>query len=166
MKSICTAVIFIATAFAQAKTPAEESLDRLKALAGSWTGKNSAGTPLEVSFRQTSGGSALESEVHAGGKNPEDMVSMIHLDGNRLVLTHYCSAGNQPRMAGNASPDGRTITFDFFDATNLADPNDGHMWRVIISMLDADHHLETWIYLDHGKKMTEVYDLRRAERRP
>ena len=87
---------------------------------------------------------------------------MIHLDRDRLMLTHYCTAGNQPRMASHVSPDRKTITFDFIDATNLARPADGHMWRVVIAMIDANHHTETWIYLDHGRKTTEVYDLRRS----
>ena len=61
---------------------------------------------------------AVMSEIH--GHGPEDMISMFHLDGpNRLLITHYCSAGNQPRMQASSSPDGKTITFTFVDATIL-----------------------------------------------
>jgi len=87
------------------------------------------------------------------------MISMFNLDGGRLLLTHYCSAGNQPRMVASASPDGKTITFDFLDATNLASPDAGHMNRVVVSILDANHHTEEWIYNDHGKEMKEAFDL-------
>ena len=60
----------------------------------------------------------------------ETMVSMIHLDGpNRLLMTHYCGAGNQPRMQASVSPDGKTITFNYVDATNLSAPDAGHMQR-------------------------------------
>ena len=41
----------------------------------------------------------------------EDMISMFHVDGDRLLMTHYCSAGNQPRMKAAASPDRQTISW-------------------------------------------------------
>jgi hypothetical protein len=163
MKSIrialALALLLTATA-ALAQSGAQKSFDQLKSLTGSWEGKSSDGKPVAVSFRDTAGGSALMSEIH--GHGPENMVSMIHLDGpNRLLLTHYCGAGNQPRMTASASPDGRTITFDFLDATNLASPEAGHMQRVVIAMLDANHHTETWTFADHGQQMKEVFDLQR-----
>ena len=34
-------------------------------------------------------------------KGKEDMISMFNLDGDRVVLTHYCAAGNQPRMVAS-----------------------------------------------------------------
>jgi len=66
------------------------------------------------------------------------------------------------KSTGVSIPDGKTITFDFVDATNLADPDDCQMSRAVIAMLSANHHTETWRYLDHGKKTTGVYDLRRS----
>ena len=144
-------------AFAQ--SDAQKSFNQLKVPTGSWEGTGSDGKRIQVSFRDTAGGSALLSEIHGHG---EDMVSMFHMDGpDRLLITHYCTAGNQPRMQSSASPDGKTITFDFLDATNLASPEAGHMNRVVFSMLDPNHHTEEWIFADHGKQMKEVFDLRR-----
>jgi hypothetical protein len=101
----------------------------------------------------------LMSEINGHG---EDMISMFNFDGaNRLLLTHYCSVGNQPRMLASASPDGKTITFNFVDATNLGNPHSGHMDHVVIAMLDADHHIEEWNFIDHGKEVKEVFDLKR-----
>jgi hypothetical protein len=91
----------------------------------------------------------------------EDMISMIHMDGDRLLLTHYCEAGNQPRMSATASPDGKTITFNFLDATNLSSPDAGHMNRVIFTFVDANHHTEDWQFLDHGKERVEHFDLQK-----
>ena len=165
MKSIRIALSFLllcATTAAVAQSAAQKSFDQLKSLTGSWEGKNPAGHVVRVSFRDTAGGSALMSEIE--GTGPEDMISMVHLDGpNRLVLTHYCGSGNQPRMAGTASADGKTITFDFFDATNLATPDAGHMQRVVFTILDANHHTEDWTFKDHDKELKEVFDLHRAE---
>ena len=164
MKSLRLALsllVLIATA-AFAQTAAQKSFDQLKSLTGSWEGKNAQGKPLSVSFRDTAGGSALMSEIR--GHGPEDMISMFHLDGpNRLLLTHYCGAGNQPRMTASASPDGKTITFDFLDATNLASPEAGHMQRVVFTVLDANHHTEDWTFVAAGKEMKEVFDLKRTE---
>jgi hypothetical protein len=165
MKSlrIALALFLLATATAAlAQSAAQKSFDQLKTLTGSWEGKTADGKPVKVFFRDTAGGSALMSEIL--GHGPENMVSMFHLDGpNRLLLTHYCGAGNQPRMTATASPDGKAITFDFLDATNLASPDAGHMQRVIFTVIDANHHTEDWTFADHGKEMKEFFDLRRSE---
>jgi hypothetical protein len=91
------------------------------------------------------------------------MISMFHLDGpNRLIITHYCTAGNQPRMLATSSPDGKTFTFEFLDATNLAAPDSGHMKSVVFTIVDASHHTEDWTYAAApGKEMKQFFDLHR-----
>lgn len=165
MKSTRLALAFLlllSASAALAQTAAQKSFDQLKSLTGSWEGKTSDGKPLQVTFRDTAGGSALMSEIH--GHGPENMISMFHLDGpNRLMLTHYCGAGNQPRMTASTSPDGKAITFDFFDGTNIA-PEGGHMQRVVFTVIDANHHTEDWTFAaGPGKEMKEFFDLHRAE---
>jgi hypothetical protein len=125
-------------------------------------GKNGMGDQVPVSYRLTAGGSALLSEIttQMKGEN-EDMISMIHMDRDRLLLTHYCAAGNQPRMQAATSADGKTITFDLIHATNLKSPDAGHMQRVVFTILDANHHTEDWHFLDHGKERVEKFDLAR-----
>jgi len=164
MKNLCTlalvAVVLTSTlagTMAFAASDAQKSFEQLKVLSGSWEGKTSSGEPVQVDFRATAMGSALMSEI----KGKEDMITMFNLDGERLLMTHYCGAGNQPRMTATTSPDGKTITFDFLDATNLASTEAGHMHHVVISVLDANHHTEEWNYVDHGKEMKEVFDLHR-----
>jgi hypothetical protein len=153
-------LVTLATTAALAQSDAQKSFDQLRSLSGTWEGKASNGHALEVSFSEIAGGSAVMSQIH--GHGPENMVSMFHLDGpNRLLITHYCSAGNQPRMQASTSPDGRTITFTFVDATNLASPDAGHMQQLVIAMLDANHHTEDWTFVDHGKGMKEFFDLHR-----
>ena len=147
----------LASTMALAASDAQKSFEQIKALSGSWEGKTSGGGPVQVSFRATAMGSAVMSEI----RGKEDMITMFNLDGERLLMTHYCGAGNQPCMTATASPDGKTITFDFLDATNLASPEAGHMHHVVISVLDANHHTEEWNYVDHGKEMKEVFDLHR-----
>jgi len=153
------ACMLLLTTAVFAQSDAQKSFDQLKSLAGSWEGKSSEGEPVQVSFRMTAGGSALMSEIVGHG---EDMISMINFDGpNRLLLTHYCAVGNQPRMQATASPDGKTITFNFVDATNLDGQQSGHMDHVVIAMLGSDHHIEEWNFVDHGKQVKQVFDLTR-----
>ena len=154
-----TLLFVLAATAAFSASPAQKSFEELKGLNGTWEGKAPNGEAVEVSYRVTSNGSALMSEI----KGREDMISMFHLDGERLLMTHYCGAGNQPRMVASASPDGKTFTFAFLDATNLATPDAAHMHRLIISMPDANHHTEEWVYNDHGKEMKEVFALRRKQ---
>src|SRR5258708_5820012 len=110
LMSLCT------VAFAQTdtqKSDAQKSFDKLKTLAGNWTGpakldppqtEMGEGTVMQLSLRVTSRGNALVHEMKEAGK-PEDParydhpVTMLYLDGDRLLLTHYCDAGNRPRMA-------------------------------------------------------------------
>jgi hypothetical protein len=163
LRMILSLSVLLAATVAVAETSAQKEFSQLKSLTGAWEGKNADGKTIRVSFRDTAGGSALMSEIE--GKDQEDMISMIHLDGpNKLVLTHYCGAGNQPRMSANVSPDGKSITFDFFDGTNLTSADGGHMQRVVFNVIDANHHTEDWTFnAGGGKEMKEFFDLHRAE---
>ncbi len=153
-------VVALLTTSALAASQGAIAFEKLKRLEGSWSGKASDGTAVEVSNRVTAGGSALISEI----REHEQMVSMFHMDGDRLLMTHYCAAGNQPRMVATLSPDGKTITFDFLDATNLLPSQEGHMERVVFTLIDADHHSEDWQFADnHGGKQHERFDLERQK---
>jgi len=160
MKSFRIALSFLlllaATAYAQ---DAQKAFDLLKTLNGTWEGKASNGKVTKVTFRMTGNNSALMSEM----MGEDDMITMFHMDNNRLLLTHYCGAGNQPRMQGSLSADGKAVTFKFVDATNLASPKAGHMDSVVISMPDADHHYEDWTFKSDGKDMKEHFELTRTK---
>jgi hypothetical protein len=151
--------LLLLTTAALAQSAAQKSFEQLKSLAGSWEGTLD-GNPLKVSLRVTSMGNALMHEMR--GTGPDDPITMFHLDGDRLILTHYCDAGNQPRMAARISPDGKTIVFDFLEATNLLSSQAGHMQRVTFNFIDADHHTENWEFaMAGGKQVGGLLDLKR-----
>lgn len=152
----------LAALAAFAQSSGQKSFDNMKSLAGNWEGKDSMGGAVEVSNRVTAGGSAVMSEIKTSmhGK-AEDMISMINMDGDRVLLTHYCSAGNQPRMQAAPSPDGKSITFTFVDATNLASPDAPHMKSVTFNFIDDNHHTEEWHFAVPGKEMVQRFDLQR-----
>ncbi len=155
LQLVMLALIVAATA-AVAQTDAQKAFATIKNMPGTWQGDTPMG-PVQVTFKVTGGGSAVMSEIL--GK--EDMVSMFHVDGGRLLLTHYCAVGNQPRMQAETSPDGKTITFHYVDATNLSSPDAGHMEKMILTLLDENHHTEEWIFVDHGKERKAFFDLHR-----
>lgn len=156
--SLMIAAVTLATV-ALAQSDAQKAFASIKSMPGTWEGKGEDGKPLQVIYKVTSGGSAVMSEIVAPN---EDMISMFHLDGsNKLLMTHYCAMGNQPRMQATVSPDGKTVTFNFVDGTSIDSPDAGHMQRMVLTMLDENHHTEEWIFADHGKEHKAMFDLRR-----
>lgn len=154
------AIVILAAISAAAQSGGQKSFDTMKSLAGQWEGKDQMGNAVEVSYRMTGGGSALMSEIHSSKPgHSEEMISMVHMDGDRLLLTHYCMAGNQPRMQATISPDAKSITFDFVDGTNITSAHPGHMQRVVFTFTDATHHTEEWHFAAPGKEMVEKFEL-------
>jgi hypothetical protein len=153
--AMCLMLVFAAAA-AVAQSDAQKSFDKMKSLVGTWEGKMSDGQEVMMTYSLVSGGTALMAAgVH------DSMVTMYALDGNRLLLTHYCSMGNQPRMSANLSPDGKTLEFTFVDATNLSSPQAGHMHHAIFTFVDANHYTEEWTFTQDGQSKTEHFDLHR-----
>jgi len=145
-------------AFAQ--SDAQKSFDKLKTLAGSWQGSYE-GKPMQATLRVTSMGNAIEHEMK--GEGPDDPITMFYLDGDRLLLTHYCDAGNRPRMAGKLSPDGKTLEFDLVDVGNYSSTQAGHMQHAVFNIIDANHHTEEWTFFLEGKPpMIAHLDLKRT----
>src|SRR5262245_8158374 len=100
-----------------AKPPAAAAFEKLKTLAGEWRGKSGQGAATSLAYQVTSGGTAVL-ETFAFVKSGMSMTTVYYLDGDRLMLTHYCVSNNQPRMRAEptaAEPD--VLRFDFVDAT-------------------------------------------------
>lgn len=146
----------------------QKAFDTLKGLAGSWVGQTSSVPPVpaaegklvQLVLRVTSLGHAMVHEMSITGR-PDHPVTLLYLDGDRLTLTHYCDAGNRPRMAGKVSPDGKTLEFDFVDLSG-SDEN-GHMHHVVFTLIDENHHTEDWTWLAPGNPPIRAhFDLQRT----
>ncbi|MBK6427434.1 MAG: hypothetical protein IPF82_14900 [Blastocatellia bacterium] len=134
------------------KSTAELAFDRLKTIVGEWDGRSTKGWEDTNTFQLIAGGSVLMCRSFDSHPN-ETMVTMYHLDGDELVLTHYCVARNQPRLrATSISPDARTIELTFRDATNLPSRDKGHMDRVVMTFIDDDHFTSQWTWYQGGKE--------------
>jgi phage tail protein X len=154
---------------------AQKSFDAMKTFAGVWLGPVTVdppqhemdNKPMRVSLRVTSRGNAIVHEMKAAGM-PDDPnrydnpVTMLYLDNDRLLLTHYCDAGNRPRMVGKVSPDAKTVKFDFLDLSGGTQY--GHMDHVVFTIIDANHHIEDWTYMMPGDKPLHAHmDLQRVQ---
>ncbi len=136
---------------AVAQTPEWQAI---KSLAGQWEGfadaEGGKKAPAAVEMRVTGDGSAV---MHVAAKNTaHEMVTMFHPDGDRLLATHYCAAHNQPRMAMVKGQTPNQIRFEFVDGTNIK-PGELHMNRLVMTIVDADHHDEAWTSVADGKEL-------------
>jgi hypothetical protein len=147
-------VLQAADAKSTQSTDAAAAFARLKMLVGEWEADTSSGK-VHLSYELTSGDTALL-ERESSEKMP-GMVTVYYVDGGRLLLTHYCMVGNQPRMQAKAfNPETGEVDFQFLDATNLASPNAGHMHNAKMRIVDNSHLIAEWQFYDNGKpKLTE-----------
>jgi len=169
LRCMLPAILLSSMVFAQsAATPvapsdAQKSFDAMKTFAGTWQGpvttvpkmEEMADTHMLVTLRVTSRGNALVHEMK-DATAPDDPtrndhpVTMFYVDNDRLILTHFCDAGNRPRMVGKVSPDGKSVEFEFLD---LSGGNaNGHMYHAVFTFIDSNHHTEDWTYMMPGDK--------------
>jgi hypothetical protein len=128
---------------------AEQAFEKLKSLVGHWEAKTDKGT-ASASYQLISGGTVVLERVEMGGDH--EMITAYYLDGHRLLMTHYCATGNQPRMkVGSFDPKTNQIDFQFLDATNLPDPNAGHMHNAVFTFRGPNEVTEDWTFYKDGK---------------
>jgi len=154
--------IVAVTGLALAQEPGERKMPagfkEIARLAGTWEGEDGA----KVTYRLVSAGSVvLETLVH--GKAVE-MVTVYHGDGEDLVMTHYCSLGNQPHMEAGPGPKAGSIRFACAGGTNLKCATDLHMHALTLTFVDADHLTQEWTMVQGGQeKHTATFHLVRKK---
>ena len=127
-------------------TPA---FDQLKSLAGHWEGTSPDGKKVQVSYELISNGSVLMERLNPA--NEPDMITMYSLDGDRILVTHYCSMGNQPTMQTGAAPAANgKLDFTFLRLAGAKSPDEGHMAALTVSMPDKNHLTQSWTFMDKG----------------
>lgn len=153
------------SAFAQPDTQpteAQKTFGKLKTLEGTWHATittepkmpDMEGGTTTVTIRVTSMGNAMVHEMQSP-EHKDHPVTMFYLDDGKLLLTHYCDAGNRPRMAAKASADGKRVDFEFVDISGSTQY--GHMEHAAFTFVDADHHQEEWTFLMPGDKPVKAH---------
>jgi hypothetical protein len=134
-----------------------QRFEALKKLAGDWVEVGKDGKPTDKvvsSIRVTSGGSAVQETLFPGSDH--EMVTMYHLDGTDLVLTHYCFLGNQPRLRAEPGDEINKIVFKFVGATNLKSAEDHHINGATLTLDGSDHFKAEWVSCKDGKACHRV----------
>ena len=127
---------------------------RLAELEGEWILLDENGEETDVigsTFRITSAGSAIMERMFPDSPDGHEMLNVYHADGDRVLMTHYCAAGNQPRVEVRTTDDENRLELRFESITNLATPDADHM-RQAEYIFDGKDRLTTrWRSMTDGK---------------
>jgi hypothetical protein len=108
---------------------------------------------MVVTYKVVSGGSAVRETIAPG--TPYEMITMYHLDNGKLTATHYCAAGNQPRMQATVcacDASHKECSFKFLDGTNMDASKDNFMGNQDYTFTGPDTLTIKWHHLGpHGK---------------
>lgn len=110
---------------------APDRFESLSDISGQWQARSESGRDMHIAYAPTARGSVLV-ETWQGGTSGETL-SAFHRDGDRVMATHYCGQGNQPRLI-LMDGDGKDFVFEFLDATNLTDADASHLVRLRFTM--------------------------------
>ena len=152
-----TALLLCAGTAAAGELPgsAREAIGRIKALVGTWDGHVATpdGPPGTVRYELTGGGNSVIERLFAGSDH--EMMTVYHLDGERLLATHYCAMGNQPVMKlENATAS--ELSFGFAGGTNMDASKDVHIHSGRLRFLGDGQLVSEWdVY--QGPKQTTTH---------
>ena len=165
LKQIAIAALIVVSAchaLAGATPVARTPWQTLAGLDGSWrlsAPRSDGERDFRISFRMISRGSAL---VETFG-NPAKTVTqtIYHRDGEKIMATHYCAQGNQPRLVLDGAAKSDSLTFRFLDITNLASPAASHLVRIDFRIIDRNQIERREIYSEKGIAEESVLRLQR-----
>jgi hypothetical protein len=153
--TVSVALLLCSVAARANNSVAPAAFEQLKTLVGEWEGSNSAGK-VTATYTLVSGETALMERLKSA--NEPEMITMYTVDGDHILITHYCSAGNQPQMktetmTGKADK----YTFTLLRVNGMKSPNEAHMVGLVLTLSDKDHLTQEWTYQDKGKTLAEKF---------
>ncbi len=125
---IFTPLVFLSllsfNANAREVVTSEHAFEQMKTLVGTWKKENDKKGKFRVSFELTANNTVLVETWLRGSK--KHSLTVYHQDGERLLATHYCPQGNQPRLRLTMGSKLNKLSFNYLDSTNLASLKDSH----------------------------------------
>jgi hypothetical protein len=157
---VIAAAVLSAHAQEPDRTESDALFKQLASLVGEWTTLQD-GTPITETYTLTANGSALLVETKSA--HDSAMITMITVDGDHLVATHYCSAGNQPQMVSSRPADLKSgLSFSLQRITGMKTPDDWHNTGLTITLADNDHMTQRWTYAYKGQTGSTVFRYTRS----
>lgn len=139
---------------AATQTEAQKVFEKMKSLSGSWQG-TIMGISINLTIRPISSDTAILYEAHtSNGGPPNHEITIFYMDGDRLLATHYCDAGNRARLEGKMSQDGKTSEFNFLDVAGST--KGGLIRRMAFTIVDANKHIEDFTFVMPNGKAVEL----------
>jgi hypothetical protein len=132
---------------------AESAFDFLKSMNGTWqrTGGNhdyGSKSPMST-FRVSGAGSSVVETIFPN--DPSEMVSVYHMDGNDLLMTHYCALHNAPVMKFQKTDKPGEIKFVFKGGTNFDPKVDMHIHEGYFKIANDKTIKATFVVFNDGK---------------
>ena len=131
--------LFCAAATSRAGSNGAAAFEQLKSLVGHWQEATATDAQASMDIEMTGNGSAILERFHMIEKGkPVEMTTLYYLDGDQLKMTHYCMAGNQPRMRSRPGDVKDELVFEFAGGTNLDVAKDKHMHEATLTIVSDD----------------------------
>jgi hypothetical protein len=132
---------------------AESAFEYLKSLNGTWQrtgGNHDYGTKSPFStFKVSGAGSSVVETIFPN--DPSEMVTVYHMDGSDLLLTHYCALHNAPMMKFQKTNKPGEIKFVFQGGTNFNPKVDMHVHEGHMKVLNDSTIKSTFVVYNGGK---------------
>jgi hypothetical protein len=140
-------------------------MEFFKGLTGDWQsvaaghehGSATAANGTTRSFRTKANGSAVVETIGAGTKN--EMETILHMDGDKLLLTHYCALQNAPVLRFEKSNKPGEIKFVFDGGTNFDPKVDAHFHEGTFQVKDKDTIEQSTTVFTNGKASPESHSV-------
>jgi hypothetical protein len=157
---VAVALVLALRGDARAAANVEASWARMTSLVGDWEGRYSEGFAARVSYRLVSNGTALLETLESA--HDDQMVTLYHRDGSSLLLTHYCSLGNQTRMRSLGFQDGQLV-FSYVDSSNVKDKDELVMSGLLLSFPGPDRLVHEWTSREGAREQRGRFEFSRKK---
>ena len=145
---------------------ARSAFEALKAMAGTWHGTVAAEgeepRETEIVYEVRSAGHSVVQTFSPG--KPYEMFSVYHLDGEDLLMTHYCAIGNAPKMKFVATGKPGEIVWEFNGGSNLDPGKDPHAHEGRMQITGPDSYVSKSVGWSNGEPSSKrTFTMKRVD---